>query len=117
MVVISLIIILASIGLVQYRQSIIHTNEAVLKDDLVKLREALDQYYADKNKYPESLEALVADGYIRDVPQDPFTKSATTWQTELSDIDPANPTAAPGVKDVHSGAEGNALDGSPYSGW
>src|SRR5579863_8257487 len=65
MVVLSLIIVLASVGLVQYRQSIIHTNEAVLKDDLVKMRDALDQYYADKNQWPESLSALVSDGYVR----------------------------------------------------
>jgi len=117
MVVISLIVVLASIGLVQYKQSIIHTNEAVLKDDLFKLRDALDQYYADKNQYPASLDALVSDGYIRAVPKDPFTRSETTWQTELSEPDAANPTAQPGIYNVKSGFDGTALDGSKYSDW
>ena len=117
MVVMSLLVILASLGLVQYRQSIIHTNEAVLKDDLFKLRDALDQYYADKNKYPETLDSLVSDGYIRAVPKDPFTKSEGTWQTTLSEPDAANPTAQPGVENVKSGFDGTALDGTKYSDW
>ena len=117
MVVISLLVILASVGLVQYRQSIVHTNEAVLKDDLYKLRDALDRYHADKNQYPESLDSLVSSGYIRAVPKDPFTKSETTWLTITSEPDAANPTAQPGVENVKSGSDGTALDGTKYSDW
>jgi general secretion pathway protein G len=117
MVVISLIVILASLGLVQYRHSIVHSQEAVLRDDLFKMRDAIDQYYADKNTYPESLDALVSDGYIRALPKDPFTKSESTWQTVPSEPDPANPTAQPGVYDVKSGSDGMSLDGSKYSDW
>jgi general secretion pathway protein G len=117
MVVISLIVILSSLGLVQYRHSIVYSQEAVLRDDLNKMRDAIDQYYADKNAYPESLDALVSDGYIRALPRDPFTKSETTWTTVPSEPDPANPTAAPGVYDVKSGSDSTAADGSKYSDW
>jgi len=117
MVVISIIVILSSLGLVQYRHSVVHSQEAVLRDDLTKLRDAIDQYYADKNQYPESLDALVTDGYIRALPKDPFTKSETTWQTVPSEPDPANPSAQPGVYDVKSGSDGTALDGTRYSDW
>jgi general secretion pathway protein G len=117
MVVISLIVILASIGLVQYRYSLIHTNEAVLRDDLFKLRDAIDQYYADKNQYPGTLDALVSDGYIRAVPKDPITKSESSWQTVPSQPDASNPLTQPGVYNVKSGSDGTALDGTKYSDW
>ena len=117
MVVMSLLVILASMGLVQYRHSIVHSQEAVLKDDLTKIRDAIDQYYADKNEYPESLDALVSEGYIRAVPRDPITKSETTWETTPSEPDPSNPTAQPGIYDIKSGSDGTAMDGSKYSDW
>ena len=117
MVVISLIVILSSLGLVQYRHSIEHSQEAVLRDDLFKVRDAIDQYYADKNSYPDSLDGLVSSGYIRAVPKDPITKSESTWQTVMSEPDPSNPTAQPGVYDIKSGADGTALDGSKFSDW
>jgi len=117
MVVLSIIVILSSLGLVQYRHSIVHSQEAVLHDDLTKLRDAIDQYYADKNQYPDSLDALVSDGYIRALPKDPFTRSETSWQTVPSEPDPSNPSAQPGVYDVKSGSDGTALDGTRYSDW
>jgi general secretion pathway protein G len=115
MVVMSLIVILATIGLVQYRQSIVYTKEAVLKDDLNKLRDAIDQYYADKNQYPPTLQDLVTNGYIRGLPKDPFTNSDSSWQTVPAEPDPNNPTTQPGVYDVKSGAEGTTLDGKALS--
>ena len=69
--------------------------KAVLKEDLFRMRDAIDQYYADKNQYPATLEALVTDGYLRKMPDDPFTMSATTWQTVPSEPDPNNPTPRP----------------------
>jgi general secretion pathway protein G len=117
MVVISLLVILASMGLVQYRHSIEHAQEAVLRDDLYKVRDAIDQYYADKNSYPDSLDELVSAGYIRAIPKDPITKSEGTWQTVMSEPDAGNPTAQPGVYDIKSGADGTAMDGSKYSDW
>ena len=117
LIVMSLIVVLAAMSLVQYRTSVIRTRETVLKDDLFKLRDAIDQYYADKNQYPATLDALVTDGYLRALPKDPFTNSDTTWQTEDAPADPGNPTTEPGVYDVKSGAEGTALDGTRYAEW
>jgi general secretion pathway protein G len=117
LVVMSIIIILASIGFVQYTHSITRSKEAVLKEDLFRMRDAIEQYYADKNKYPASLDTLVTDKYLRSVPVDPFTNSAQSWQTTMSEPDPSNPTAEPGIYDVKSGSEGIAMDGTKYSDW
>jgi general secretion pathway protein G len=117
LVVIALISILAAMAVVQYRNSIQRTQEATLKTDLFRMRDAIDQYYADKGKYPSSLDALVSDGYMRKVPEDPFTKSADSWQTVPAEPDPGNPSAEAGIYDVKSGAQGQALDGSTFVDW
>jgi len=117
LVVISLISILAAMGLVQYKNSVTRTEEAVLKTDLFRMRDAIDQYYADKGKYPSSLDALVSEGYLRKVPEDPFTHSSDSWQTVPAEADPNNPSSEPGIYDIKSGAQGAALDGSNYSDW
>jgi general secretion pathway protein G len=117
LIVIALITILASMGVVQYRNSIQSSKEAVLHTDLFRMRDAIDQYYADKGKYPQSLDTLVSDGYMRKIPEDPITKSAETWQTEPAEPDPSNPSVEPGIYNVKSGATGTALDGSSYADW
>ena len=117
MVVISLIIILTTMGLTQYQHSVVYGRESVLKEDLFRLRDAIDQYFADKGQYPATLDALVSDGYIRKIPDDPFTKSSSTWQTVPAEPDPNNPTAEAGVYDVKSGSEASALDGTKYADW
>jgi general secretion pathway protein G len=115
LVVISMIAILAAMGMVQYQNSVQRTRETTLKHDLFHMRDAIDQYYADKGKYPASLDALVTDGYMRRIPEDPITRSASTWQTIPAEPDPGNPSAEPGVYDVKSGAPGVSLDGTAYS--
>ena len=117
LVVIALISILAGMAVVQYRNSIQRPQEAALKTDLFRMRDAIDQYYADKGKYPASIDALVSDQYLRRIPEDPFTKSADTWQTIPAEPDPGNPSAEPGIYDVKSGAQGQALDGTSFSDW
>jgi general secretion pathway protein G len=117
MVVVTLVIILASIGMAQYRNGVIRAQEATLKEDLFRMRDVIDQYYADKQKHPDALEALVTEGYLRAIPKDPFTGSAETWQLVEAEPDPANPTADLGIYDVKSGSEKTALDGSKYSEW
>jgi general secretion pathway protein G len=117
LVVMILIVVLASIVLVQYGNAVTRSKEAVLKQDLFRLREAIDEYYADKNKYPPSLDALADEKYIRSVPVDPFTNSSDTWQETTADPDPRNPGAEIGISDVKSGAEQTALDGTRYSEW
>jgi general secretion pathway protein G len=117
MVVMTIIVTLATIGMVQYRQSVQFAKESVLKDDLFKMRDAIDQYYADKNQYPPTLDDLVTAGYLRSLPKDPITNSTTTWQAVPAEPDPNNPSIAPGVYDVKSGSELSALDGSRYADW
>ena len=115
LIVITLISILASMGIVQYRNSVQSTREAILRTDLFRMRDAIDQYYADKSKYPSSLDSLVSDGYLRKIPEDPITKSAETWTTVPAEPDPNNPGAEAGVYDVKSGAQGTSLDGRSYA--
>jgi general secretion pathway protein G len=117
MIVMSLIVVLAGVGLTMYTNSQTRAREAVLSEDLFRMRDAIDQYYADKNRYPASLDALVTDKYLRAIPVDPFTGTADTWQTTLSEGDPSNPSAEPGIFDVKSGSERVGLDGRPYAEW
>jgi general secretion pathway protein G len=117
MIVMSLIVILASIGLAIYTNSVTRAKESVLKEDLFRMRDAIDQYYSDKGQYPTSLQDLVSQKYLRSVPVDPFTNSADTWREVPAEPDPTNPTAQPGVYDVRSGSELKALDGTNYSDW
>jgi len=117
LIVITIIVVLAAMAMAQYRSSVIRSKEAVLKEDLFRMRDAIDQYYADKGQYPSGLEALVSDGYMRKLPVDPLTTNADSWQTVPSEPDPNNPTASPGVYDVKSGSDGTALDGTKYSDW
>jgi general secretion pathway protein G len=117
LIVLTLITILATMGMTQYRSSVTYAREATLKEDLFRMRDAIDQYYADKNKYPTTLEELVSDGYLRKIPEDPFTKSNSTWVPVPAEPDPNNPTAESGVYDIKSGADQTALDGTKYSDW
>src|SRR5690242_13770131 len=117
LIVLSLIIILSTMAMTQHRAGVVHANEAVLKEDLFRMRDAIDQYYGDKNQYPSSLDALVSDGYLRKIPVDPFTRSADSWQTVPAEPDPNNPTSEPGIYDVKSGSDGTALDGTKYADW
>ena len=111
-VVMSLIVLLATIGLSAYQSSVRRGREAVLREDLFRMRDAIDQYYADKGKYPESLDALASEKYLRSLPVDPITESNATWVI----VPPDDPKKG-AVYDIKSGAQGNASDGKPYSEW
>jgi general secretion pathway protein G len=115
MIVITIIIILAAIVLPQYQKTITAAREAVLRDDLYKMRSLLDQYAADKGKLPHSLDDLVQSGYMREKPVDPFTDLAD-W-TETPGDDPASTSGEQGIVDVHSASQDMASDGEPYSKW
>jgi len=117
MVVAAILIVLAGIGLVQYRNGKTRASEAVLKTDLFNMRDAIDQYYADKGQYPGTLDEMVSAGYLRKVPDDPFTMNSSSWQTVPSEPDPNNPNAPPGIYDVKSGSDATALDGTKYADW
>lgn len=117
LVVLSLIMILASVAMNQYSTSIRTAQEAVLKSNLMRMRDAIDQYYADKGQYPASIQALVSEGYLRSVPTDPMTRSTDTWTTTPAEPDPSRPSTDTGIYDVKSGSDGTALDGSRYADW
>ena len=115
MIVISIIIILAAITLPQYQKTIMHTREAVLRDDLFKMRSLLDQFAADKGRLPQSLDELVTEGYIREVPLDPFT-GQKDWAPVTGD-DPNSMSGETGIVDVHSSSAETSTEGTPYSEW
>jgi general secretion pathway protein G len=117
LIVVVLVIVLASVGLATYTNSVRRAREAVLKEDLFRMRDAIDQYYADKNKYPATLQDLVSDGYLREIPKDPITDSTDTWQTENAEPDPNNVSAELGIVNVKSGSEEMSMEGTKYSEW
>ena len=117
LVVLSLIMILASLAMNNYRNSIRTAEEATLKSNLYRMRDAIDQYYADKGAYPASIQALVSDGYLRAVPMDTITRSTDTWTTVAAEPDPSRPTADPGIYDVKSGSDAMAMNGTRYADW
>lgn len=114
--VVALIGILAAIALPNYRVAIIQSREAVLKENLFRMRDLVDQYYVDKGQYPASLETLVEEGYLRKLPEDPFTRAAD-WTPVYAEPDPDRPAEAPGVYDVKSASELLSLAGTPYNEW
>ncbi len=112
LVVMTIVALLLTLAVPRYFGSIDRSKEAVLKENLHQMREAISRYYADKGRYPESLDALAADKYLRRVPLDPITESTTTWQV----VQPED-SQRTGVYDVRSGAPGKAKDGSEYAQW
>ena len=115
MIVISVIIILVSVALPQYQKTVLHARETVLKDDLHKMRDLLDQYSADKGKLPQTLDDLVSAGYMREVPKDPITENKD-WVLATGD-DPYSTQGGTGVTDVHSASGDVSSEGTPYSEW
>ena len=117
LVVMTLIVVLASMGMTQYRNSVTRAEEAVLKENLFRMNDAIDQYYADKNKWPSDLAELSSAGYIREIPIDPMTKAKDTWTTTQAEPDPNNPASQVGIYSVKSGSDRTALDGTRYADW
>jgi general secretion pathway protein G len=126
-VVVTIIGILAGVAISNVRYAQQKAREAALHHDLFEMRKAIDDYYADKQKYPESLLTLKQNRYLRDIPKDPMTGRAD-WEEVQQSTDPNDPTAVdtsaggsqvatPGVYDVHSTARGNGLDGTAYKDW
>lgn len=117
LIVIAIIGIIAGMAVAQLRTAPQRAREAVLKEDLYAIRDVIDQYFADKGKYPESLDTLVEEGYLRRIPVDPITESEGTWQTVQAEATDEDTEGAGGIIDVKSGADGTALDGTRYSDW
>lgn len=117
MIVLTIIAILASVAVPMYQATILRAKEAVLKENLHSLRTVIDQYTADKRTAPQSLEDLIAAGYLRDVPEDPITDSQTTWQVEFGSTAMVPDQLDTGVVDVRSGAPSLSTEGTLYSEW
>ncbi len=129
-VVVTIIGILAGVAIANVKFAQTKAREAALRHDLFEMRKAIDDYYADKQKYPQNLEELKTAKYLRDIPKDPITMQKD-WEEVAATIDPTgadptvDPTATandesgglPGIYDVHSNAPGNGLDGTPYKSW
>jgi general secretion pathway protein G len=112
LVVMAIIALLLSIAVPRYFKSVTRAEEAVLRDNLTLVRDAIDKYYADTGKYPPNLDELVTKRYLRKIPDDPITGSNTTWVV----VPPDNPEKG-GVFDLHSGAQGVSISGKPYAEW
>jgi general secretion pathway protein G len=127
-VVVTIIGILAALAISNVRWAQTKARESALRHDLFEMRKSIDDYYADKQKYPESLQTLQQQHYLRNVPKDPMTGKAD-WEEVQNTPDPSDPNAvptdpaasadnaAPGIYDLHSQAPGNGLDGTPYKSW
>ncbi len=112
MVVLAIIGILATLAQPNFQKTIIRAKEASLRQSLFVLRDVIDQYYADHGRYPDMLEDLVEERYIRAMPEDPFTRSTTTWITI-----PPEGGALGSVYDVHSGSNLVGINNVPYNEW
>ena len=112
LVVMAIIATLLTIAVPRYFRSVEKSREAVLRQDMTSMRDAIDKYYGDSGKYPAALDDLAVKKYLRAIPVDPMTDSAATWLV----IPPDDPEKG-GVYDVHSGAPGKGLDGTFYASW
>lgn len=117
LIVMSIIGILASIVVPNYQRNLIKAREAVLMEDLHQMRRAIDAYFADHVRYPDSLEDLVANKYLRDLPRDPFTQATDTWEEVAPTPSAEGEFAEGGLEDVHSGSDLVGLNGIPYRDW
>jgi len=117
MIVLTIIITVISIAVPLYQKAIIRAKESVLKNNLFTLRTLIDEYTFDKEKAPQSLLDLVTEGYLREMPMDPFTKARDSWKLEMEDALRTVDQREPGIFDVRSGSEATALDGTKYGEW
>lgn len=116
MIVLSIIMILMAIAVPVYNQSIVHSREAVLRQNLFTLRNVISQYTLDKQKAPQSLDDIVQAGYLRTIPVDPMT-GQTNWEPHQEDVLLSVDQQDPGIDDVHSASNATASDGTAYSSW
>ena len=117
MIVMAIIAVLMAVAIPIYSRSIARAKESVLKNNLFTLRTVIDEYTYDKQKAPQSLEDLVSDGYLRQVPIDPMTGTADTWKVIMEDATNTVSQTEPGIFDVLSGSDKTSLEGNPYSDW
>ena len=117
MIVMAIVVILIATAIPQYQKSLIRAKESVLKNNLFTIRMMIDEYSYDKQKAPQTLQDLVQEGYLREVPKDPMTGNNTSWRTIQEDATQATSATEPGIFDVRSGSDKTSLEGTPYSEW
>ncbi len=117
MIVMTVITIIVSLAVPMYQKAIVRAKESVLKNNLFTLRTLIDEYTFDKQKAPQSLDDLVREGYLRQVPLDPITGSNQTWRVIMEDALSSVNQTEPGVFDVRSGSDQTSLEGTPYAEW
>jgi general secretion pathway protein G len=117
LIVMTIVSILVSIAVPLYQKSVIRAKESVLRNNLFTLRTVIDEYTFDKKKAPQSLEDLVREGYLRQIPIDPMTGSDKTWVVIMEDALTSVDQTEPGIYDVRSGSDRVSLEGTPYSEW
>ena len=117
MIVMAIIAVLVSMAVPIYQKSIIRAKESVLRNNLFTMRTVIDEYTYDKQKAPQTLDDLVSEGYLREIPIDPMTGSNQTWKTIMEDALTSVNQTEPGIYDVRSGSDATSLDGTPYSEW
>jgi general secretion pathway protein G len=117
MIVMAIIAVLATLAVPSFVGALRQAREAVLKEDLMVMRDAIDSYTVDKQKAPQSMDDLIQDGYLKSIPVDPMTRSADTWVTDQSDSLHSLDQTDPGIDDIHSGSTDTGTDGKPYSEW
>jgi general secretion pathway protein G len=117
MVVIAIILVLIGMAAGRYEKSVVRAREAVLKQDLATMRNAIQQYTLDKAAGPQSLDDLVGSGYLREIPTDPMTR-AREWHTDFDNVLLSTDQTSPGITDVHSTSDGTSpFENTPYSSW
>jgi general secretion pathway protein G len=114
--VIMILGILAAVALPNYKAAILAAREATLTQDLFLFRDVIDQFYADKGRYPASLEEVKEKGYLRKIPADPMT-GQPDWEVVYAEPDPDDPTAQPGIYDIKSASTATSQRGTPYNEW
>jgi len=117
MIVMTVITIIVSLAVPMYQKAIVRAKESVLKNNLFTLRTLIDEYTYDKQKAPQTLEDLVREGYLRQIPLDPITGSNQTWRVIMEDVMSSVNQSEPGIFDVRSGSDQTSLEGTPYADW
>ena len=117
MIVMAIITILVSLAVPLYQKALVRAKESVLRNNLFTIRTVIDEYTYDKQKAPQSLQDLVTDGYLKDVPFDPMTGNNSSWKTIMEDAGQSVNQSEPGIFDVRSGSDKISLEGTPYSEW
>jgi len=117
MIVMTVITVIISLAVPMYRKAIVRAKESVLRNNLFTIRTLIDEYTFDKQKAPQTLEDLVREGYLRQIPLDPITSSNQTWRIVMEDTMSSVNQTEPGIFDVRSGSDQTSLEGTPYSEW